>query len=165
MNGENEIVNLPFKYSWKIYFHDFMDSNWNRDSYEYLATINTIQDFWSVFHVMKEWMSHGMFFIMKDEIFPKWDDNDNKAMSYLSMKILKTKTNEFMEQILVLLMSNTLMKNNDQCDIINGVSISPKKNFCICKVWIDTTNDEMKDICLFNIPQVYHGDVFFRNFI
>lgn len=163
--SETDVSTLPFDCEWKVFFHDFMDSNWNRDSYEQLAVINSIRDFWTIFCVIQEWMSHGMFFFMKENVFPKWDDNDNKAMSYLSMKILKAKTTEFMEHMLVSMLSNTLMKNSDNAYLINGISISPKKNFCICKVWIDTTDDALKNIELFNIPNIYHGEVFFRNFI
>ena len=163
--SDNDVATLPFETEWKVFFHDFMDSNWNRDSYEQLAVINSIQDFWTVFGVIQEWLSHGMFFFMRNNVFPKWDDNENKSMSYLSMKILKTKTTEFVEHMLVLMLSNTLMKDKSNACLINGLSISPKKNFCICKVWIDSIDDGLKDIELFNIPNIYHGEVFFRNFI
>lgn len=148
---------------WTVYFHDFMDSSWNRESYEKLVEYNSVVEFWTVMKILKEWLSLGMFFFMRDDIFPKWDDNENKEMSYLSMKILKANTGDFMEDILVLLLSNTLVKEG--CDIrINGISVSPKKNFCICKIWIDSIDDTYKNIELYNIPAKFHGDVLFNNF-
>lgn len=148
---------------WTVYFHDFMDSSWNRESYEKLVEYNSVVEFWTVMKILKEWLSLGMFFFMRDDIFPKWDDNENKEMSYLSMKILKANTGDFMEDILVLLLSNTLVKEG--IDIrINGISVSPKKNFCICKIWIDSIDDTYKNIELYNIPAKFHGDVLFNNF-
>tara|TARA_Y100000389_G_scaffold203925_1_gene254125 strand:+ start:3737 stop:4207 length:471 start_codon:yes stop_codon:yes gene_type:complete len=147
---------------WVIYFHDFMDTNWNRESYEKLVSIDNVVDFWTIFNVIKEKLSVGMFFFMKTNIFPKWDDNENTKMSYMSIKILKTNASVFMEKILVHLMTDTLYMNNPH--LINGLSISPKKNFCICKIWINSIEDVHKNIELYNIPDVYHGECLFNNF-
>lgn len=151
------------RHTWTLYFHDFMDSNWNRESYEKLVEFSDVSSFWAVIKIVKDWLALGMFFFMCDDVFPKWDDNENKEMSYMSMKILKTNTGDFMEEMLVMLLSNALMKENTS-EIINGISISPKKNFCICKIWINSTDDKYKNIDLFNIPMKYHGEVLFNNF-
>ena len=155
-------VNLDTK--WFMYFHDFMDSNWNRESYEKLGVIDSIIGFWTIFHIMKDWLCYGMFFFMRQDIFPKWDDNQNMNMSFMSMKILKMNTSDFMEEILVLMMSNSLFYDKNNAHLINGISISPKKNFCICKICIDSIDDTYKDINLYNIPKSYHGDILLRNF-
>lgn len=149
---------------WSVFFHDYMDSNWNRESYEKLGVIESIGGFWTIFGVIKNWLCYGMFFFMRNNIFPKWDDNENMNMSFLSMKILKTNTSDFMEEILVLMLSNSLLVDKKYNNLINGISISPKKNFCICKIWIDSIDDSLKEISLYNIPKSYHGDVLFRNF-
>jgi len=147
---------------WVIYFHDFMDTNWNRESYEKLVSIDNVVDFWTIFNIIKEKLSVGMFFFMKKHIFPKWDDNENTKMSYVSIKILKTNAACFMEKILIHLMTDTLYKENPQ--LINGLSISPKKNFCICKIWINSIDDIHKNIKLYNIPNDYHGECLFNDF-
>ena len=154
--------NYNLNNEWVIYFHDFMDTNWNRESYEKLVSIDNVVDFWTIFNIIKEKLSVGMFFFMKTNIFPKWDDNENTKMSYVSIKILKTNASHFMEKILTHLMTDTLYTNNPQ--LINGLSISPKKNFCICKIWINSIDDVHKNIELYNIPDDYHGECLFNNF-
>lgn len=154
--------NYNLNNDWVIYFHDFMDTNWNRESYEKLVSIDNVVDFWTIFNIIKDKLSVGMFFFMKKNIFPKWDDNENTKMSYMSIKILKTNASIFMEKILVHLMSETLYTDNP--DLINGLSISPKKNFCICKIWINSVDDVHKNIELYNIPDDYHGECLFNNF-
>ena len=154
--------NYNLNNEWVIYFHDFMDTNWNRESYEKLVSIDNVVDFWTIFNIIKEKLSVGMFFFMKKNIFPKWDDNENTKMSYVSIKILKTNASFFMEKILMHLMTDTLYTNNPQ--LINGLSISPKKNFCICKIWINSVDDVHKNIDLYNIPDDYHGECLFNNF-
>lgn len=153
---------IVFQNKWIVYFHDYMDTNWNRESYEKLVELNNVIDFWTVYHVIKDKLSLGMFFFMKDTIFPKWDDNENTKMSYVSIKILKANATSFMENILIALMGNTLHVRDPS--LINGISISPKKNFCICKIWINSIDEEHKDVSLYDIPSDYYGDVVFNNF-
>lgn len=156
------VNNIVLRNKWVIYFHDYMDTNWNRESYEKLVEITNVIDFWTVFNIIKDKLSLGMFFFMKDKIFPKWDDNENTKMSYVSIKILKTNASSFMESILISLFNETLYA--DKPMMINGVSISPKKNFCICKIWINSTDQIHKNPALYNFPTDYHGDVVFNNF-
>lgn len=161
---EAPLADAPLHNTWTLYFHDFMDTNWNRESYEKLVSFRTVKEFWTVLNLVKELLPMGMFFFMRDNIFPKWDDNENKEMSYMSMKILKTNTGDFMEEILVMLLGSVLFKDTKYRDMINGVSISPKKNFCICKIWIDSIEERFKSIELYDIPDKYHGDVIFNDF-
>lgn len=154
--------NIILKNKWTIFFHDYMDTNWSRESYEKLVEITNVVDFWTVFNIIKDKLSLGMFFFMKNNIFPKWDDNENTKMSYVSIKILKTNASNFMENILISLLNETLYI--DKPDMINGISISPKKNFCICKIWINSTDHIHKNAALYNLPTDYYGDVVFNNF-
>ena len=61
--------------------------------------------------------------------------------TFASAKVLKPKSQEFMEHTLVRMLSNTLHETLFS-EMIRGVSISPKKHFCIVKAWIvsDTNN-------------------------
>jgi hypothetical protein len=157
--GDN---NITLDNKWAVYFHDYMDTNWNRESYEKLVEITNIIDFWTVFNIVKDKLCLGMFFFMKQNIFPKWDDNDNTKMSYVSIKILKSNASGFMENILITLFNETLYKNHPE--MINGISISPKKNFCICKIWINSTDEIHKNATLYSLPKDYYGEVVFNNF-
>lgn len=155
------ISSMCFKNNWTVYFHDFMDSNWNKSSYEKLITMKTISDFWTVFAIIQCKLSRGMFFFMKNDIFPKWDDNyQTDKYVFISVKIIKDNVASFMEDILVKLLSETLSINDE--DNISGLSISPKKNFCICKIWVKSNVVLEKDYVLkyFNISKdLYHGEI------
>lgn len=150
-----------FQNQWTIYFHDFMDSNWNKNSYEKLITLKTVSDFWTVFDIIQPKLSRGMFFFMKNDIFPKWDDNYRcDKYAFISIKIIKENVASFMENILVNLLSETL--SIVEKDNIHGLSISPKKNFCICKIWTKSNVLFEKNYIIenFNIPhESYHGEI------
>jgi hypothetical protein len=112
---------------------------------------------------IKPIIHEGMFFVMRDHIFPKWNDQENKNGGFLSIKILKEKANSFTENILMNLVNESLLKKEHQdeyWDHVNGVSISPKKNFCILKVWLK--NCDVQDYNYFDIEEEYHGDIIFK---
>lgn len=158
---EKQICKQCFQNKWTIYFHDFMDSNWNKNSYEKLITLRTSSDFWTVFDIIQPKLSRGMFFFMKNEIFPKWDDSSNNdKYVFISIKIIKENVGVFMENLLLKLVAESLSETDN--DNISGLSISPKKNFCICKIWIKSSKVLSKEYILanFDIPSsLYHGDI------
>jgi hypothetical protein len=85
--------------------------------------------------------------------------------TFASAKVLKPKSQEFMEHTLVRMLSNTLHETLFS-EMIRGVSISPKKHFCIVKAWIvsDTNNvSDAIDESLYDFPQMYHGSLLFRD--
>lgn len=149
---------------WTIYFHDYENPDWSHESYERLVVLETPTDFWTVFEMMKQKLTTGMFFFMKNKIFPKWDSHVNEGTKYtfMSIKILKVRVEGFAEHMLVRLLSETLHKNNPNC--VKGISISPKKHFCIFKVWLSSDDDSQsyneRD---FDIPDnCFHGSIIFR---
>lgn len=148
---------------WSVYFHNPISSNWERDGYVKISDISTIQDFWKVYNQLASHIHNGMFFFMREHIFPTWDDPLNKDGSFLSFKVVKDKIQEFSELILIRLLGETLLIDQQQkkWDIINGISFSPKKNFCIVKIWF--RNKELKDKRFFNLPTSYQGDVIFKD--
>ena len=147
---------------WALYFHDPYDNNWDRESYIKLFTFSNINEFWMMYTVINNILNEGMFFIMRDYIFPKWNELENKDGGFLSIKILKEKVPSFCEDILINLINETILLSDfyDKSDLINGISISPKKHFCIIKIWL--RNCELSDISKFNIKNEYYGDILFK---
>jgi len=79
-----------------------------------------------------------MFFLMKNDIFPTWEDPKNRMGGCISFKYDNNILNEWLKILLVSITDDLSEYNNE----INGLSISPKKEFNIIKVWI---KDDKKD--------------------
>ena len=84
---------------------------------------------------------------MKRGIFPNWEDPDNRSGGCLSFKISSEKVIDCWNYILLKCIEEKIMNNYN--DKINGLSISPKKEFNIIKIWfseknIDYTNNFIK---------------------
>jgi hypothetical protein len=147
---------------WAFYFHDPYDSNWTNESYKLLGTVGTAEEFWQHHEQVKGDVSKGMFFLMRDYVFPCWDDPANLEGGCLSIKVLKDNVSEFWEDICIKIMGETLLKpeHKEKWNLINGVSTSPKKHFCIIKIWVK--DDSICDKDFFDLIQSYYGDILFK---
>ena len=142
--------------SWTLWYHDANDKNWDLNSYKNLYEFNTIDDCWRLINTMTKHYnnySNDMLFIMRNKndkhIYPMWEDKNNKKGGYWSFKIEKKDLNEiWIHTILLLIGENILIDNKLNYNNINGISISPKKNNCILKIW--NNNNKINDISKLN---------------
>lgn len=128
--------------TWVLWFHDPCDTEWGLDSYQNIFEFDTIEHFWSLFNNLdKNLVTQGMFFIMKKNIVPLWEDEKNENGGCWSYRIQKRNSYEAWLNLAMALCGNHLTDQEDS-DMINGISISPKKSFCIIKIW---NNDSKKN--------------------
>lgn len=158
-NQEDTILNDI----WTVYFHDPYDTNWNTNSYMRLGSISSVEEYWHHHLSMKSNVHKAMFFIMRDHVFPMWDDPLNLEGGCLSIKVLKENMAEFWDDLCKRSLGETLITNeyahlwND----INGISTSPKKHFCIIKIWIK--NEKLSSKEFFNLLPLYYGDIIYKS--
>ena len=128
------------KNKWVLWFHSLKNSNWDNKSYIKVIEIKTLLDYKLLYDVLRiNHLQNGMFFLMKNDIFPTWEDPNNRLGGCISFKYNNNILNEW-KKIILLLITENLSENN--INEINGLSISPKKEFNIVKVWI---KDDSKD--------------------
>lgn len=121
---------------WSLYFHDPYDHNWEDKSYKFICTMSSINEFCYVFSTFKELFHKGMFFIMREHIMPRWEDEHNQNGGCFSYKLSKCLLEDNFFEVCAQVLGETLGKTNKYSDNINGISISPKKNYYIIRVWI-----------------------------
>jgi hypothetical protein len=81
-----------------------------------------------------------MLFVMRDGITPMWEDPKNRNGGCFSYKIINKHAPEVWKTLLLLLCGETLCIKPEFSKHINGITISPKKNFCIIKIWMDVSH-------------------------
>jgi hypothetical protein len=89
---------------------------------------------------------------MREHITPRWEDDNNKNGGCFSLKINKEEVLEKLFEITSQILGETLGKTDEISMNINGISISPKKNYHIIRIWIKSGNNLNKDNYNFNIP-------------
>ena len=129
---------------WILWYHSINDHRWGKDTYKKIYTISTLYDYQYVYDICKQdHYQNGMFFCMKENIFPNWEDPDNRNGGCLSFKITSTDVlSEWNELLLKCITNHLLLEKNEE---INGISISPKKEFNIIKIWLKNDSFDYKN--------------------
>lgn len=147
----------------RLFFHDPLSYNWTIDSYITISDIKTIEDYWNVTLLLNDYLHLGMFFLMRENISPLWDETDNNYS--FSMKVPKNEALWFWNYFNSHLLSENFLNSDykEKWNTINGISISPKKNFCIIKIWLSTIlEDDVKKV--YKIPSKYTGDILIKKY-
>ena len=128
------------RHRWTMWYHSVKDNNWTQDSYKKIYTINNLGDY-EIFKdsIKRIHLQNCMIFIMKEDILPIWEDPENLDGASLSFKITGNEiVDEWTDIILNVITEDIYLTGEHN---INGVSISPKKEFNIVKLW---TKDMVK---------------------
>jgi len=130
---------------WKFWFHDPLDNNWKLDSYKDIYTIDSIESYYKLYSFLNnKIIENSMLFLMRDTIDPLWEDKENINGGCWSLKIPKGNIVDIWNNISIALLSESI-SNKDTINI-NGISISPKKNFCIIKIWTNKNINNIKNL-------------------
>ena len=131
--------------SWTYWFHKYNDDKWDLGSYTQLYKFKSIEEFSGIHCILKPLhIQNGMFFLMRDDIEPMWESEDNIDGGCFSFKVYKQEIPETWKILSTKLVNESILKNNDNHRLINGMSISPKKTYSIIKLWLK--GDSIKDI-------------------
>lgn len=159
-NSDSSINSLSSK--WTLYYHDPEDANWSNSSYIRVCEFSTIEEFWSLYQALPKSTFHlGMFFLMRDNIFPTWEDPLNQNGGYWSYKVPISDVLSVWESLSVYLVSENITPNDEK--LINGISISPKKGFCIIKIWNNNFSKNQTSL-LHSISKLNHAESIYTNF-
>lgn len=129
----------PTHTPWTLWYHAIEDSNWTKDTYTKVADIYSIEQFIGVFRQFPSF-TKGMFFLMRKDIFPQWEDESNIDGGYWSFKIGKNVSEKTWYELAASCIGECLTVNPDNMININGISYSPKINNVIIKIlnrWAD----------------------------
>jgi hypothetical protein len=132
---------------WILWHHSVKDNTWKKSSYKQFYKFQNLLDY-SLFEdiIQLNHLQNGMFFLMREGIFPNWEDPDNSEGCCISFKIagqiLKT---EFCKIVLYCL-TEDILRNPDDYEELNGFSIAPKKEFNIAKLWMRNKQKKYTDL-------------------
>tara|TARA_B110001469_G_C9635725_1_gene318758 strand:+ start:1648 stop:2148 length:501 start_codon:yes stop_codon:yes gene_type:complete len=137
MDNVNTVVNL--KQSWTLWYHPINCNDWTNSSYKKIIDIDNLYDINIIINkIYIENFHNSVFFIMKKGIFPNWEDKKNINGSCISLKISKKHLFNTWNNVIIKLFYEFIFTNSDKNKKINGISITPKKEFNILKIWFDS---------------------------
>ena len=126
--------------TWNYYYHLPNDKNWNLDSYCFIAEgIDGLEPLIGINEMVTDnIIKNCMLFVMKKGVTPMWEDTHNRNGGCFSYKVVNKVICQVWRKLVYLLCGNSLTVDAKHGEMVNGITISPKKGFCILKIWMKT---------------------------
>ena len=86
-----------------------------------------------------------MLFLMRKGVTPTWEDERNRQGGCFSYKINNKNVHTVWKQLSFILVGETISNDHKFSSHVTGITISPKKAFCIIKIWMES--------CLYQDPK------------
>lgn len=147
---------------WVLYCHLPSDKNWTLSAYTVIMDdINNTDKVISINETISDTIVKlSMLFLMRNGISPLWEDPSNINGGCFSYKVVNKYVHDVWKSIVYLLCGGTLCVDTKHFSAINGITISPKKNFCILKIWLNTTKFQDPNIITPITNLTTHGSMF-----
>jgi hypothetical protein len=150
----------PLKTKWVLWGHLQHDTNWNMNSYTQICTVTYVEELVELLDKLHEKMlTNYMLFMMRDGVNPVCEDEQNKQGGCFSYKVDNKYVKEIWNELCCYILGNTI-STEPVNNTITGVSISPKKSFCIIKIWMSSC--KFQDASIMNIKQLKLNNCLFK---
>ena len=122
---------------WSLWAHLPHDIDWSINSYKKIYTTSTVEETIAVTETMPDILvKNCMLFLMRDGIKPTWEDDKNRNGGCFSYKVSNKSVYETWKELTYVIVGNTVSSQSTFVNKVTGITISPKKNFCIIKIWM-----------------------------
>jgi hypothetical protein len=123
---------------WNLYYHLPQDKQWDLSSYKIImGDIERADQLVALNETLPaNIIRFCMLFAMRKGIAPMWEDPLNRNGGCFSYKVINKQVVDVWKTLMYAMCGETLCVNPKYNALINGITISPKKNFCIVKIWL-----------------------------
>ena len=130
--------------TWVLYHHLPSEKDWSLSGYTVLYDeIDTVEKVISINQSLTDnIVKYSMLFFMRKGITPLWEDPSNRTGGCFSYKVVNKHVVQVWQHMMFHAAGESLGVK-DKCNAcINGITISPKKNFCIIKIWLKNSENQ-----------------------
>lgn len=125
------------RYKWNLWAHLPQDPDWTVKSYKKIYQFKTVEEAIAITESLPaDLVKNCMLFIMRDGVTPMWEDSKNRNGGAFSYKVSNKNVFEVWRDLTYVLVGETISSNSIFVNCVTGITISPKKNFCIVKIWL-----------------------------
>jgi len=135
VSSSSEVNTL--KHEWYLWAHLPQDCSWDLSSYKNVSKLTSVQETIAITESLPEdLIKNCMLFIMRKGITPMWEDKQNINGGCFSYKVSNKNVVDVWRDLSYVLVGNTISADIQFVNSVTGITISPKKNFCIVKIWM-----------------------------
>lgn len=151
-------------HKWTLWAHLPHDTDWSVKSYKKIFTFESVESAILLCETLPDKMIRNcMLFLMRDGIKPMWEDPSNKNGGCFSYKIPNKMILSTWKKLFYTIVGETAVENMSIMQDVNGITISPKRNFCIIKVWLASCNHKNPKIITVDTGLTPNGCIFRRH--
>ena len=122
---------------WTLWAHLPHDTDWSIKSYKPIYTFDTVEQSIAVTETLPEILvKNCMLFLMREGIMPIWEDPGNRDGGCFSYKVVNKSVYEVWKELTYVVVGSSVSNQKSFVENVTGITISPKKNFCIVKIWM-----------------------------
>jgi hypothetical protein len=134
---------------WVLWTHLPYEQDWTKESYKEIMSFHTVEEAIGLLEAISpNLLINCMIFVMRQGITPLWEDSKNINGGCFSYKVDNRYVPEVWKDLIYSLIGETLAVHASTQESITGVTVSPKKKFCIVKIWLST--------CKYQTPSMIH---------
>jgi hypothetical protein len=135
------------KNKWNLWAHLPQDPDWTVKSYKKIYQFKTAEETIGITEQLPhDLVKNCMLFIMKDGITPMWEDPKNRNGGCFSYKVSNKNVVDVWRDLTYVLVGESISTNSVFVNCVTGITISPKKNFCIIKIWMTNCDHQNPQI-------------------
>ena len=169
---ETHIINTSMdtshnlKNNWTLWAHLPHNTDWSIKSYIHIFTFKTLEDTIAVTETLPSVLVENcMLFIMREGVRPIWEDPKNKNGGCFSYKVSNKNVYKVWKDLTYVIVGESVSKNVNFVNCVTGITISPKKNFCIIKIWMTDCNNQNPEIVTSDIKGLVSQGCLFKKHI
>jgi hypothetical protein len=122
---------------WTLWAHLPHNTDWGLKSYIPISTFTTIEETIAVTESLPApLVENCMLFMMRQGVNPIWEDPKNRNGGCFSYKVLNKNVAKAWSELTYRVVGGSISNGNAFVKSVTGITISPKKNFCIIKIWM-----------------------------
>jgi hypothetical protein len=132
---------------WTLWAHLPHNTDWSIGSYTKIVTVGTVEEIIGLTETLPDALIENcMLFLMRDGIKPIWEDPKNRSGGSFSYKVANKNVCKAWKELSYVTVGGTVSKQTSFADCVTGITISPKKNFCIMKIWMSSCSNQNPEL-------------------
>ena len=153
----------PLSRRWTLWTHLPHDTDWTINSYKQVYEMTSVEETIALTETLPEVLvTNCMLFIMRNGVVPVWEDPVNRTGGCFSYKVPNKQVYSIWKELTYMLVGETISENKQFVETVTGITISPKKSFCIIKIWLSTCSFQDSSIITDSIRGLTSGGCLFK---
>ena len=148
---------------WTLWAHLPHDTDWSIKSYKQIFTVSNVEETIAITETLPPILVQNcMLFWMREGIKPTWEDQKNRNGGCFSYKVVNKTVYDSWKELTYCTIGNTISKQMSFVDKVTGITISPKKNFCIIKIWMADCANQNPSVVINEIKGIVSQGCIFK---